>query len=418
VAVVVLAVLVLGGIAAVVAGGRDGGDPDAERERADRRAVVVATRALVAAAAVPPEGRGTALCDRLTAGTREQLDALLELASSSPARHGCDVAVAEAPWRLRPITADRERADAASWDVRVAGDRATVDRGGAAPLRLLRVDGRWQADLQEDPVWTHRARLAAACSRAGRAAAGLAPPAGTRAGLREYLGRNARILEILARRVARERSPAGFAAVDRRIASTTRAAARRMRASARSVPADPDRLERLLRRAVDGGGFDLVAQLPGSVSRRFARVVGSCYQDTAVAVDPGGMTRFDRRCERLIGGLLDRPGPRTLPDAAVFYRGVASTLGRVASALRPVLVSRVQEPVVRGVISRVRVVQRIYRGLARDALAGRLPGPEAATRAGFAGTAADLGLRQLGARCSVPEPGGSRRTATPGATAI
>lgn len=383
----------------------------ATRDTSDDRArdeVVASVRELVTAAAVVPDLRGPRLCDRLTAGTRERLDALLELSSTSEARRGCSVAVAEVPWRLRPITADRDRTDADTWDVRIDGDRAVVDRGGEGVLRLARIAGRWQADLEADPAWAHRLVVAEACTRAGRSAAGVVPPRGTVSSLRAYFARNARILEILARRVGRETPPRGLAATDRRLVEATTVAARRFRTAAARVSADPDRLTSVLRR-VSPDGYDLVAQLPATVSLRFRRAVGFCFTDTAVIADPKGAARLDRICARAARPLAELGPIRSLADLRAYASAVRAALRPLPGGLNRVLLPRGQEPVREAVLARIRTMSRDATGFAAALRAGGLPSRALAERVELTGVAIDLGLRQLGVRCLVGDGAGAAR---------
>jgi len=377
-------------------------------EDTSREQVVASVRALVGAAAVDPDRGGTALCDRLTAGTRSRLDVLLELSSTNEARRGCAVAVAEGPWRLRPITVDRERSDAEAWDVRIAGDRAVVDRGSGALLRLERIEGRWQADLEADPAWAHRLALAEACTRAGRSAAGVVPPQGTVASLRAYFARNARILEILVRRVRRSPSPRGFAATDRRLVVATTAAARRFRTAAARVSADPDRLLEVLRR-VAPDGYDLVAQLPATVSRRFRRAVGLCFTDTAVIADPAGAARLNRICARAARPLGELGPIRSIAGLRAYVAALRSALRPLPGGLNRVLLPRGQEPVRRAVLARIRTMSRDAVRYAAAIRSGGLPSTALAERVELTGISVDLGLRQLGVRCVVGDGGGTAR---------
>lgn len=398
--------VVIGLAVAAFAATRDtsGGDPARDGARDE---VVETVRALVDAAALVPDLRGPGICARLTAGTRERLEALLELSSTNEARRGCSFAVSEVPWRLRPITADRDRKDTEAWEVRIDGDRAVVDRGGAGRLRL---EGRWQADLEADPAWEHRRAVAEACTRAGRSAAGVVPPRGTVPGLRAYLARNARILEILGRRVRRAPGAPGFTVADRRLVAATSLAARRFRTAAARVSDDPDRLADVLRR-VAPDGYDLVGQLPATVSRRFRRAVGFCFTDTAVIADARGTARLNRICARAARP-LDALGPiRSLAGLRAYVAALRAALRPLPGGLTRVLLPQGQEPVRVAVLARIGTMTRDAVRYAAALRSGGLPSPALARRVELTGVAIDLGLRQLGVQCEVGNGPGPARGA-------
>ncbi|MEV4422068.1 hypothetical protein AB0L40_19105 [Patulibacter sp. NPDC049589] len=381
---------VAGGAAAVLTMGGDDG--------ADRRAAIRGAEAVVRAAALPPAERGDELCDLLTDDSRERLVELVALGTDEPRRQGCAAAVAYVAWRLRPITAGRD-VPAADWDVDVEGDAATIRRGDTGVLRLERTDDVWRADLAADPVWAHRARVAEACTRAGRTLALQPLPSPTPSGVRRALGLRARALEILARRVARDRPPAVLAASDRRLVRAVRGSARRLRAGARRAGTGLSGALRTL--PIRGGDrTELVSQLPVPVARILRKAVGSCYIGTTAVADARGARRIAGRCERTAAELGRLIPVRSAAAAATYFAAVARNLDRVRRGVAQLTPAPGQERIARALRGQIRALVSGTRGLVADIRSGRGFPLVRLDRLELRADVVDIGVGQLGVLCT------------------